>query len=37
MKLTEENKGRTLFDINNSNIFFDLSPKAKELKAKNFK
>ena len=34
MKLTEENIGRTLFDINCSNIFLDLSPKAKEIKAK---
>ena len=29
-----ENIGRTLFDINHSNIFLDLSPKAKEIKAK---
>ena len=34
MKLLEENIGRTLFDINCSNIFWDLSPKAKEIKAK---
>ena len=26
--------GRTLFDINHSNIFLDLSPKAKETEAK---
>ena len=26
--------GRTLFDINHSNIFLDLSPKGKETKAK---
>ena len=26
--------GRTLFDINRSSIFLDLSPKAKEVKAK---
>ena len=29
--MLEENKGRILFDINN---FLDLSPKAKEIKAK---
>ena len=34
MKLSEENIGRTLFDINLSNIFLGLSPKAKEAKAK---
>ena len=34
IKLLEENIGRTLFDINCSNIFLDLSPKAKEVKAK---
>ena len=34
IKLAEENIGRTLFDINRSNIFLDLSPKAKETKAK---
>ena len=33
IKLLEENKGRTLFDINH-NFFLDLSPKAKETKAK---
>ena len=33
-KLLEENIGRTLFGINHSNIFGDLSPKAKEIKAK---
>ena len=33
-KLLKGNKGRTLFDINCSNFFFDLSPKAKETKAK---
>ena len=30
----EENVGRTFFDINHSNTFLDLSPKAKEIKAK---
>ena len=34
IKLLEENIGSTLFDINCSNIFFDLSSKAKETKAK---
>ena len=34
IKLLEENVGRTLFDINCSSIFLDLSPKAKETKAK---
>ena len=33
MKLLEENIGRPLFDTNCSNIFFDLSPKAKEIEA----
>ena len=31
IKLPEENIGRTLFDINCSNIFFDLSPKAEAI------
>ena len=34
IKLLEENIGRKLFDINNSNLFLDLSSKAKETKAK---
>ena len=34
IKLLEENIGRTLFNINHSNIFLDLSPKAKEMEAK---
>ena len=34
IKLLEENIGRTLFGINCSSIFLDLSPKAKEIKAK---
>ena len=33
IKLLEENIGRTLFDINCNNIFSDLSPRAKEIKA----
>ena len=32
IKLLEENIGRTLFDINHSNIFLDPSTKAKETK-----
>ena len=34
IKLWEENIGRTLFDINHSNIFFDPSPKVMEIKTK---
>ena len=34
IKLLEEKVGRTLFDINHSNIFLDLSSKAKK-KSKN--
>ena len=34
IKLLEENIGRTLFDINCSNIFLEQSAKAKEIKAK---
>ena len=34
IKLLEENTGRTLFDLNCSNIFLDLSPKAMGTKAK---
>ena len=30
----ERNIGRTFFNINCNNIFLDLSPKAKETKAK---
>ena len=37
IKLLEENIGRTLFCINHSNILLDLSPKAKETKAKIIK
>ena len=32
IKLLEENILRTLFDINRSNIFLDLSPKVMEIK-----
>ena len=34
IKLLEENIGRTLFDINHSNIFSVLSPRLIEIKAK---
>ena len=34
IKLLEENIGITLFDINRSNIFFDLSPRVMEIKTK---
>ena len=34
IKLLEENMRRTLFDINCSNVFLDLPPKAKKIKAK---
>ena len=34
IKRLEENIGRTLFDRKCSNILLDLSPKAKEIKAK---
>ena len=34
IKLLEENIGRTLFDINCSNIFLDLSPRVMEIKTK---
>ena len=34
IKFLEENIGTTLFDITHSNIFLDLSCKAKETKAK---
>ena len=34
IKLIKENIGRTLVDRNHSNIFLDLSPKPKEIKAK---
>ena len=34
IKLLEVNICRTLFDIDHSNLFLALSPKAKEIKAK---
>ena len=34
MELLEENIGRTLFDINHSNIFFDPLPRVMEIKTK---
>ena len=34
IEILEKNIGRTPFDVNHSNIFFDSSPKAKEIKAK---
>ena len=34
LKLHEENIGRTLFDINHSNIFLYLSPTVMEIKTK---
>ena len=37
IKHLEENIGRALFEINYSNIFLDLSPKTKEIKAKLIK
>ena len=34
IKLLEENIGRTLSDLNHSNIFFDPSPRIMEMKQK---
>ena len=34
MKLSEENVGRTLFDISHSKILFDPPPREMEIKAK---
>ena len=34
LKLLEENIGKTLFDINNSKIFFDPPPRVMEIKTK---
>ena len=35
IKLLDENTGKTLFDINHSNIFLDTSPRVTEIKTKN--
>ena len=37
IKSLEENIGRTLFDINHSNIFLDLFPRLMEVKTKRNK
>ena len=37
IKVLEENIGRTLFDINHRNIFFDPSRRVMEIKTKNKK
>ena len=34
IKLVEENMGRTFFDINHSNIFWNPSPRIMEIKTK---
>ena len=34
MKLLEENVGRTLYDINSSNIFLDSPPRVMKIKTK---
>ena len=34
IKLLQESIGRTFFDINRSNIFFDLSPRVMKIKTK---
>ena len=34
LKLSEENIGRTLFDINHSKIFFDPPPRVMKIKTK---
>ena len=34
IKLPEENIGRTLFDLNHSNILFDPPPKIRTIKTK---
>ena len=34
IKLSEENRGRTLYDINQSKILYDPSPREMEIKAK---
>jgi len=35
IKILEENTGSNFFDISHSNIFLDMSPEARETKAKN--
>ena len=37
IKLLDENTGRTLFDINHSNIFFDPSTRVMEIKTEIYK
>ena len=37
IKPLQENIGRTLFDINHSNIFFDPPPRVMEIKTKIYK
>ena len=37
IKFLEENNSRILFDINHSNIFLNLSPKVRQIKAKTNK
>ena len=34
IKLLEENRGRTLYDINHSKILFDTHPREMEIKTK---
>ena len=34
IKILEENPGSNLFDLSHSNIFLDMSPQAREIKAK---
>ena len=34
IKLLEENTGRTFFDINHSNIFFNPTPRVRKIEAK---
>ena len=34
IKILEENTGSNLFDISHSNVFLDMSPEARETKAK---
>ena len=35
IKLSEENIGRTLYDINHSKILYDPPPRLREIKTKN--